>query len=432
MKSSSIRIGLLGCGNVGAALVQLLTEQHESVKHRTGLDLSIEAIAVKDLDKDRSIPLPDEVFTTDSESIVNNPEINLIIEVMGNIEPARELILQALNSGKAVVTANKELLAAHGAELYSAAENSGVDLLFEAAVAGGIPIVRPLRESLAGEPITQIRGIINGTTNFILSRMSQDGVSFEEALKEAQELGFAELDSTYDVEGYDAGAKVAIIATLAFGVEVTSQDVQHEGISKITVEDIKFANRLGHCIKLLAVAEQKINENGNSEVGARVYPALVPLSHPLAAVNGSFNAVFVEGDAVGELMFYGPGAGGRPTASAVFGDVIDAAGNLQRSHGALIGALDKPNIIPPENLESPFYLNLKVEDQPGVLAQVAEVFGGHGVSIQSMEQEGMGSEARLIFITHSSREKDLFSTIKSLSSLSVVSSVDSVLRVIGD
>jgi len=432
MKSSSIRIGLLGCGNVGAALVHLLAEQHDSVERRTGLDLSIEAIAVKDLNKNRSIPLSDEIFTDDASSIVGNPEINLIVEVMGNIEPARELILGALNSGQPVVTANKELLAAHGAELYAAAENSGVDLLFEAAVAGAIPIVRPLRESLSGEPITRIRGIINGTTNFILTRMAQDGASFDEALKEAQELGFAELDSTYDVEGYDAGAKVAIIATLAFGVEVTSEDVQHEGISKITVDDMKFANQLGYCIKLLAVAERKANQEGRSEVGARVYPALIPLSHPLAAVNGSFNAVFVEGDAVGELMFYGPGAGGRPTASAVFGDVIDASGNLQRSHGALIGALDKPHMIPSENLESAFYLNLKVEDQPGVLAQVTEVFGNHGVSIQSMEQEGMGSEARLIFITHSSREKDLFSTLESLRALNVVSDVDSVLRVIGD
>ena len=328
MKSSSIHIGLLGCGTVGAALVHLLTEQRDSVKHRTGLDLTIEAIVVNDINKERSIPLPNEVLTTDASSVIGNPEINLIVEVIGGIEPARELILGALNSGQPVVTANKELLAQHGAELYAAAENSGVDLLFEAAVAGGIPVVRPLRESLSGEPITRIRGIINGTTNFILTRMTQDGVSFDEALLEAQELGYAELDPTYDVEGYDAGAKIAILATLAFGADVTSEDVQHEGISGITVEDIKFADRLGHCIKLVAVAEQIINQEGKSEIGVRVYPALIPFDHPLAAVNGSFNAVFVEGDAVGELMFYGPGAGGRPTASAVFGDVIDASGNL--------------------------------------------------------------------------------------------------------
>ena len=432
MKSSSIHIGLLGCGTVGAALVHLLTEQRDSVKHRTGLDLSIEAIVVNDINKESSIPLPNEVLTTDASSVIGNPEINLIVEVMGGIEPARELILGALNSGQPVVTANKELLAQHGAELYAAAEKSGVDLLFEAAVAGGIPVVRPLRESLSGEPITRIRGIINGTTNFILTRMTQDGVSFDEALLEAQELVYAELDSTYDVEGYDAGAKIAILATLAFGADVTSEDVQHEGISGITVEDIKFADRLGHCIKLVAVAEQIINQEGKSEIGVRVYPALIPFDHPLAAVNGSFNAVFVEGDAVGELMFYGPGAGGRPTASAVFGDVIDASGNLQRSHGSLIGALDRPLICPPESFESSFYLNLKVEDQPGVLARVAEVFENHGVSIQSMEQEGMASEARLTFITHSVHEKDLLHTLESLKSLDVVSNVDSVLRVVGD
>ncbi len=432
MESSPVKIGLLGCGTVGAALAQLVVEQHDVVARRTGLDLSVAAVVVRDISKDRQVPVPDEAFSTDPATVVGNPNIDVVVEVMGGLEPARQMILDALAAGQPVITANKELLAAHGPELYAAAEVAGVDLLFEAAVAGAIPIMRPLRESLAGEPVTRVMGIINGTTNFILSRMTDDGASFADALAEAQDLGYAEADPTADVEGYDAGAKVAVIATLAFGARVSSADVHHEGITGVTTEDIAFASRLGHCIKLLAIADRRTNAAGQEEIGVRVHPALVPQSHPLAAVNGSFNAVFVEGDAVGQLMFYGPGAGGRPTASAVFGDLIDAAGNHQRSHGARIGDLQEARIASLDDLCSAFYLNLEVADQPGVLSQVADVFGQHGVSIQSMEQEGLGNEARLIFITHQTREADLRATLGGLNNLAAVRCVGSVLRVIGE
>jgi homoserine dehydrogenase len=333
----------------------------------------------------------------------------------------------ALENGKPVVTANKELLANHGAELYSIAEAAGVDLLFEAAVAGAIPIMRPLRESFAGEPITRVMGIINGTTNFILTKMSGEGTSYADALAEAQDLGYAEADPTADVEGHDAGAKIAIIATLAFGAEVVADDVYLEGISGVTAADIEAAAHLDHCIKLLGVAERR-----GDEIGVRVHPTLVPNGHPLAAVNDSFNAVFVEGDAVGEVMLYGRGAGGRPTASAVFGDLIDAAGNSARGHGAPIGSLERARISPMADLETAYYLAIDVDDRPGVLATVAAVFGEHNVSIRSMEQSGLGGEARLVFITHRARESDLQATLHDLRGLDAVRSVGSVLRALGD
>ena len=412
MEPSQIRVGLLGCGHVGAALVSLIAERRDEVARRTGLYLDVTRIAVRNTAIDRGVGVDASAFTTDAA--------------------ARELVSAALSAGKPVVTANKELLANHGAELYEAAEAAGVDLLFEAAVAGAIPIMRPLRESLAGEPITRVMGIVNGTTNFILSRMADDGVSYADALAEAQGLGYAERDPTADVEGFDAGAKAAIIATVAFGARVVAGDVYHEGISGITVADIEFAADLQHCIKLLAVVEQTRASDGGLQIGVRVHPTLVPLDHPLASVRGSFNAVFVEGGASGDLMFYGRGAGGRPTASAVLGDLIDAAGNLRRGHGAPIGALERARIAPIDDVTSAFYLNVEVDDRPGVLAQVATVFGENGVSIRSMEQEGLGGEARLVFITHAARERDLRSTLQGLRSLDAVRAVGSVLRVIGD
>ena len=432
METSRIRVGLLGCGHVGAALVTLVAQRRAEVARRTGLDLEVTRIAVRNTALDRDVPVDDAVFTTDAAALVVDPDVDVVVEVMGGIEPARELVSTALAAGKPVVTANKELLANHGAELYEAAEAAGVDLLFEAAVAGAIPIMRPLRESLAGEPITRVMGIVNGTTNFILSRMTDDGASYADALAEAQSLGYAERDPTADVEGFDAGAKAAIIATVAFGARVVAGDVYREGISGITVADIEFAADLQHCIKLLAVVEQTRASDGGLQIGVRVHPTLVPLDHPLASVRGSFNAVFVEGGASGDLMFYGQGAGGRPTASAVLGDLIDAAGNLRRGHGAPIGALERARIAPIDDVTSAFYLNVEVDDRPGVLAQVATVFGENGVSIRSMEQEGLGGEARLVFITHAARERDLRSTLQGLRSLDAVRAVGSVLRVIGD
>ena len=422
-----MRVGLLGCGNVGAPLVELIDRRRDDIAQRTGLRLEVTRVAVRSLAKERPVELAEGVLTLDAAGLVVDPDIDIVVEVIGGIEPARELILAALKAGKPVVTGNKELLANVGAELFAAAEAAGVDLLFEAAVAGGIPFIRPLRESLAGERIDRILGIVNGTTNYILTRMTEAGASYADALSEAQSLGYAERDPTADVEGYDAAAKAAIIASIAFGVRVVAGDVYHEGISNITTADIDYAAKMGYVVKLLAVAEQ----HDRGDVGVRVHPAMVPADHPLASVRDSFNALFVEGEAVGDLMFYGRGAGGDPTASAVLGDLIDAALNRAKGSHASVGALAKPRIRPIDEIETAYYLNLDVVDRPGVLAAVAGVFGNHGVSIRSMEQEGLGSEARLVFITHVAREADVQATIRDLHHLDAVDRITSVLRVVG-
>ncbi len=427
MKDSLVRVGVLGCGNVGAALIALVGERSKEIEGRTGLSLEVRRVAVRNLTRERAVKLPASVFTHDAAEVVNDPDIDVIVEVMGGIEPARGLLLDALKAGKPVVTANKELLANFGVELFAAAESAGVDLLFEAAVAGAIPLMRPLRESLAGERIRRVTGIVNGTTNFILTRMSSAGSSYADALAEAQSLGYAERDPTADVEGYDAGAKAAIIATVAFGAQVVAGDVYHEGISEVTAEDIAFAHRLGYEIKLLAVAER----GDDDRVGVRVHPAMVPASHPLATVRDSFNAVFIEGDSVGELMLYGRGAGGLPTASAVLGDLIDAAGNLRKQTFASLGRLERADICPIDEMRGQYYLNTEVADRPGVLHEVSGVFARHNVSIQSMEQEGLGDKARLIFITHVASESSIQATLHDLRELDVVRRVASMMRVIG-
>jgi len=424
----TVRVGVLGCGNVGGPLVELIAAQGDDIEARTGLRLAVVRVAVRDLAKPRPASIDTALFTDDAASIVDDPEIDVVVEVIGGKEPARELILSALKSGKPVITGNKELLAVAGAELFQAAEAAGVDLLFEAAVAGGIPIVRPLRESLVGERITRVMGIVNGTTNYILTRMTEAGASYADALAEAQALGYAEADPTADVEGYDAGAKAAIIASIAFGAAIVASDVHHEGITGITEVDIAFARRMGFVIKLLAVAEQA----ATGEIGVRVHPAMVPVAHPLASVRESFNAVFVEGASVGDLMFYGRGAGGGPTASAILGDLIDAALNRRSGSHASVGQLGQATIRPIDDVESAYYLNVEVLDRPGVLAQVAGVFGDHGVSIRSMEQEGLGDEARLIFITHRAREADVQATLRDLDALDAVDRIGSVIRVVGD
>jgi homoserine dehydrogenase len=347
--------------------------------------------------------------------------------LIGGIEPARTLILTALKGGKPVVTANKELLANVGKELFEAAEAAGVDLLFEASVAGGIPLMRPLRESLAGERITRVMGIVNGTTNFVLTRMSEERSSFADALAEAQRLGYAERDPTADVEGYDAAAKAAIIASIAYRASVVAGDVYREGITDITADDIAAAADLGFVVKLLAVAEER-----DGAIGVRVHPAMLPVDHPLAAVRGSYNAVFIEGDAVDQLMFLGRGAGGPPSASAVLGDLIDAVKNLHSgARGATLGTLTRKPIRPIDDIESQFYVTLDAVDRPGVLATIAGVFGKHKVSIQSMQQKGKGDEARLIFVTHLAREAGLRATMHEVRDLEIVKRAGSVLRVIG-
>jgi homoserine dehydrogenase len=423
-----VRVGLLGCGNVGSALVRLVHDNADVIEARSGVPLEIARVAVRDVKRDRHVPLPASCFTDDAGAVVIDPDVDIVVETIGGVEPARSLIVEALMAGKPVVTANKELLATHGRSLFETAEGAGVDFLFEASVAGGIPLIRPLRESLAGDRIARVMGIVNGTTNYILTRMTEGGETFEDALAEAQELGFAEPDPTADVEGFDAAAKAAIIASIAFGARVTADDVYREGIAAITADDIDSARDLGYVVKLLAVAEAV-----DGEVAVRVHPAMVPERHPLASVRESFNAVFIEGDAVGELMLYGRGAGGAPTASAVLGDLVDAAKNLVEGRkGATVGVLASKPIRPIDEVSTQFYLLVEVVDRPGVLAAIATEFGRHGVSIRSMNQRGIGDGARLIFVTHKAREADLRATVDALQNVEVVHRVGSVLRVVGE
>ncbi|MGE0000016.1 MAG: homoserine dehydrogenase [Ilumatobacteraceae bacterium] len=426
---STVRIGLLGCGNVGAALVQLVADQQRSIEARTGLRLEITSVAVRNLSRERGVALPDGVLTRDAHAVVEDPSIDLVVELIGGIEPARGLITTALSNGKPVVTGNKELLANVGAELYAVADASEVDLLFEASVAGGIPLMRALRESLRGEPITRVMGIVNGTTNFILTKMSEEGADYGAALAEAQALGFAERDPTADVEGFDAAAKAAIIATIAFGAQVVAGDVYHEGISRVTAHDIAVARRLGYVVKLLGIAE---HDADTGEVGVRVHPAMVPVTHPLASVRDSYNAVFIEGRAVGSLMLYGRGAGGMPTASAVLGDVIDAAVNRSKGTYGSLGTIGKAVIRPIDETSAEYLLSLEVADRPGVLHAVTGVFARHGVSIRAAEQDGSGPDAKLVFITHVAKESAVQATLRELRELDVVLSVGGLLRVIGE
>ena len=419
---------MLGCGNVGASLVKLIAARADAIEARTGLRLEVAAVAVRNMSRERGVDLPDGVITRDAHAVAADPTIDIVVEVIGGIEPARELIAIAMANGKPVITANKELLANVGTELFGLADDAGVDLLFEAAVAGGIPLIRALRESLRGEPIRRVMGIVNGTTNFILTKMTEEGADYGVALAEAQALGFAERDPTADVEGFDAAAKAAIIATVAFGVKVVAGDVYHEGISQVTAHDIAVARRLGYVVKLLGIAERM---PATGEIAVRVHPAMVPVTHPLASVRESYNAVFVEGDAVGSLMFYGRGAGGMPTASAVLGDVIDAAVNLSKgTHGSL-GTFGRALTLPIDETTAEYLLSLEVADRPGVLHSVTGVFARNGVSIRAAEQEGIAPDARLVFITHEAKESAVQATMRELRELDVVRSVGGLLRVIG-
>jgi homoserine dehydrogenase len=423
-----IRVGLLGAGNVGAALIRLLHDRADDIARRSGVRLEVTRVAVRDPSRARDVPLGDDAFVDDPLLVVDDPGTDIVVELIGGIEPARSLVLQALANGKPVVTGNKELLATHGAELFSAADAAGLDLAFEAAVAGGIPLIRPLRTSLAGERVERVLGIVNGTTNYVLSRMSEHGSSFDDALAEAQRLGYAEVDPTADVEGFDAAAKCAILATLAFDTDVTVDDVYREGITRVTAQDIADADRLGYVVKLLAIAELD-----DDAISVRVHPAMVPTEHPLASVREAFNAVFVEGPRIGQLMLYGRGAGGDPTATAVAGDVIAVARHLVYG-GRSIGGADVRHrrIRPMGDTRGQYYLNLHVEDRPGVLAEIAERFGHNGVSIERVWQEGAGEEATLVFITHRAQEGAFQKTIEELRELEAVRDVASLLRVEGE
>ena len=428
MTAHVVRIGVIGHGTVGAAFVKLVKQQSDTIAARSGVRLEIARVAVRNTAAHAG-SLAADVLTQDADFVVSDPTVDLVVELMGGIDEARGLILKALASGKPVVTANKALIATHGAELFAAADKSGIDLLFEAAVCGGIPLIRPLRESLRGEPIRRVLGIVNGTTNYILTKMSEDGASYADALAGAQQLGYAEADPTADVEGLDAAAKISIIASIAFGANVVAGDVYSEGITKITAADIAIAHRLGYAVKLLAIAEL---ENSSGSVSVRVHPAMVPHHHPLASVRDAFNAVVVDGEASGSLMFYGRGAGGDPTASSVLGDVIDAAINLNKGAHATLGVLTKAKLLPMAQTSCEYLIPLEVADKPGVLHAVTGIFASNNVSIRAAEQDGIGSGARLVFLTHMASEAAVQACIAQLRNLDVVMHVGALLRVIAD
>jgi len=429
----TVRVAVLGCGNVGAALVGIIQERSEALAVQAGARFELAGIAVTDLSAPRPAHVPHDLLTTDAAALVADPTVDVVVELMGGLEPAGSLVRAALDSGRPVVTANKALLASDdGVALRTLARNRGVDLLYEAAVAGAIPLVRALRESLTGERIHRVMGIVNGTTNFILTKMTEQGADYAEVLIEAQALGLAERDPTADVEGHDAAAKAAILAGVAFGYDVAGDAVFCEGISSVTAEDVDFARRFGYVIKLLAIVERV----GDDSLSVRVHPALVSEAHPLAGVRDAFNAVFIEGEAAGELMLYGQGAGGLPTASAVVGDLIDATRNLLAGTTAPAPDRQPARLLPADDLETGFCINLDVVDRPGVLAEVTAAFASHGVSIRSMEQEARSGAdgtlgARLTFVTHRSREGDVRATLSELEGLESLQRIGGVMRIVG-
>ena len=422
-----LKVALLGCGTVGAEVVRLLHTSAGDLTARVGAPLELAGIAVRRIQKRRDLPVDDSLFTTDASALVARDDVDIVVEVIGGLEPARTLILAALRAGKGVVTANKALLAEDGATLFAAAGESGADLYYEASVAGAIPLLRPLRESLAGDHITRVMGIVNGTTNYVLTRMDETGAGFGEALDEATALGYAEADPTADVEGFDAAAKAAILASLAFHTRVTAADVHREGISDVTSADIASAKAMGCVVKLLAIAEK----DGDG-VGVRVHPAMIPRSHPLGAVREAYNAVFVEGASAGQLMFYGRGAGGSPTASAVLGDLVAVARNtLSGARGAGESSYADLRILPMGEVVTRYHISLDVTDKAGVLAAVALAFARRDVSIRTVRQEGHEGDASLVVVTHTATDAALQETVEELRGLDVVRAVTSVMRVEG-
>src|SRR5688572_8287366 len=423
----TLKVAVLGCGAVGSQVVRLLAEQHDDMAARVGVPVELVGVAVRRLDAPRDVEVPDGLLTTDAAGLVAREDVDLVIEVIGGIEPARTLILAALENGASVVTANKALLAEDGPTIYEAAEKAGRDLYYEAAVAGAIPILRPLRESLAGDRVTRVLGIVNGTTNFILDKMETTGAGFSEALEEAQELGYAEADPTADVEDFAADAKDAILASLSFHSPVTAADVHREGISEVTAADVQSAKDMGSIVKLLAICELR-----DDAVAVRVHPAMIPRTHPLASVREAYNAVFVESEAAGQLMFYGPGAGGAPTASAVLGDVVSVARNRVRGvTGPGESTHAQLEVLEMGQARTRYHIAIDVDDRAGVLATVAHVFAEFGVSIKTVRQEGHGSDAQLVIVTHEADDAALAATVAALRGLDMVRDVSSVMRVEG-
>ncbi|MEZ5092918.1 homoserine dehydrogenase [Nocardioides sp.] len=436
MSERPVRVAVLGCGSVGSQVVRLLDEHGADLAARIGAPVELVGVAVRRIDAPREVEVPAGLLTTDAHALVTRDDVDVVVEVIGGIEPARSLILAALEHGASVVTANKALIAEDGPTLFEAAAKAaggeGRDLYFEAAVAGAIPILRPLRESLAGDRVTRVLGIVNGTTNFILDKMDTAGSGFTEALEEAQELGYAEADPTADVEGFDAAAKAAILASLAFHSRVTAADVHREGITEVTAADMRSARETGRVVKLLAIAELREGPDGGA-VAVRVHPAMIPRSHPLASVREAFNAVFVESEAAGQLMFYGPGAGGAPTASAVLGDLVTVARHrLSDTRGAGESAYAAREVLPMGETRTRYHVALDVDDRAGVLAAVAAAFADHDVSIQTVRQEGRGADAQLVVVSHQATDAQLSATVEALRGMDIVHEVSSVMRVEGE
>ena len=426
----AIAIGIMGCGTVGTGVIKLLQKNASDISRKCGNELYIKKVLVKNLQKERQVNLPAEVFTLDPNEILEDPEIKIVVEVMGGIEPAKNYILRALQNGKNVVTANKDVLAAQGKELFQASEKHNVDLMFEASVAGGIPVILPLKESLAGNKIQQVLGIVNGTTNYILSKMDSEKMEFSEALAEAQALGYAEADPTADIEGLDAARKIAILASIAFQTRVTVNDVYVEGIKNITARDILYAKELGFVIKLLGIAREI-----EGEIEVRVHPVFLPVKHPLASVHDVYNAVYIEGDTVGQTMFYGPGAGEMPTASSVVGDLMAIARNISLQVTGKIAPCtcykNKP-FRPISEIVSCYYLRLIVEDEPGVLGSIAGILGDKTVSLASVIQKRtLGEAAEIVLITHRVKESYLNEALSAIRELAAVKNIDNIIRVEG-
>jgi homoserine dehydrogenase len=432
----TLKVAMLGCGVVGSQVARLLTEQADDLALRIGARLELVGIAVRRVGHPRAAGIDRALLTADAHALVTRPDVDIVVEVIGGIEPARSLLLAALKNGKPVVTANKALLAEDGAEIYGAAREYGADLYYEASVAGAIPLLRPLRESLAGDTVHRVLGIVNGTTNYILDRMDSSGAGFAESLEEAQALGYAEADPTADVEGFDAAAKAAILASLAFHTPVTAADVHREGITEVTAADIGSARTLGRVVKMLAICERWAGNGPGNEQGGisvRVHPAMIPRSHPLASVAEAYNAVFVEAESAGQLMFYGAGAGGTPTASAVLGDIVAVARNrLAGTRGPDASTYAGLPVMPMGETLTRYHVSLDVDDRPGVLAPVAEAFARHDVSIETVRQASRGQEAQLVIVTHTARDAALAATVRDLEALSVVRAVASVMRVEGE
>ena len=420
-----VKVGMLGMGVVGTGVAKVLMDNAQSIRRKAGVPIEIKRILVRDVMKHREVSTP-AIFTDKADEVLTDPEIDIVVELIGGENPAKEYILKALQAGKHVVTANKDVIAKCGKELFDAAGRQGIDLLFEASVGGGIPIIRPLKQCLAANRITEIMGIVNGTTNYMLSKMTSDGLDFATVLAEAQAQGYAEADPTADIEGWDAARKIAILASIAFGARITVDDVATEGITGITAEDIAYARELGYVVKLLAIAK-----NGSDGIDVRVHPAFLPLRHPLASVNGVFNAIYVRGDAVGEVMFYGRGAGQMPTASAVVADIIDVARDIR--HGVsgriLCTCFEEARLCAAAKVESPYYLRLLVDDKPGVLAAIAGVFGSQEVSLNSVIQKRkVNNRAEIVLVTYRVSDANLRLAVKILEGMSVAQ-VASVIRV---